>query len=198
MHPDLAPNAWVNTGEIPNNGIDDDGNGFVDDVHGFNFGDGSADLTDSNGHGTHVAAIVAAAGVHMVSGVAPRAKIMCLKVQDSDGALFASYIFSAYQYAQDMGAHIIVNSFSNTYWAVPNELPGEPCCRMLLLLLLQWAGGCDGLHSMSGHGPEVNHRCCCSAKALSSDCSIRGCNAFSQQLWDPRVCCCWQRAGQQR
>ena len=66
-------------------------------MNGFNFGDSSNDLTDSNGHGTHVAAIVAASGVHMVSGVAPRAKIMCLKVQDGDGALFASYIFQAYQ-----------------------------------------------------------------------------------------------------
>lgn len=93
-------------------------------MHGFNFGDSNDDLADSNGHGTHVAAIVAASGVHMVSGVAPRAKIMCLKIQDRDGALFASYIFSAYQYALDMGAHIVVNSFSNTYWSVPEELPG--------------------------------------------------------------------------
>jgi subtilisin family serine protease len=92
-------------------------------VNGFSFGDNNNDLTDSDGHGTHVAALVAASGVHMVSGVAPRAKIMCLKVQDSDGALFASYIFAAYQYALDMGAHIIVNSFSNTYWSVPDELP---------------------------------------------------------------------------
>jgi subtilisin family serine protease len=124
-HADLSPSAWVNTGEIPNNGIDDDGNGYIDDVRGFNFGDNNADLTDASGHGTHVAAIVAAAGAHLVSGVAPKAKIMCLKVQDSGGHLFASYIFSAYQYALDMGAHIIVNSFSNTYWSVPRELPGE-------------------------------------------------------------------------
>ena len=66
-------------------------------MNGFNFGENNNDLTDSNGHGTHVAGIVAASGVHMVSGVAPRAKIMCLKVQDSDGALFASYILQAYQ-----------------------------------------------------------------------------------------------------
>lgn len=49
---------------------------------------------------------------------------MCLKIQDSDGALYASYIFQAYQYALDMGAHIVVNSFSNTYWSVPEDLPG--------------------------------------------------------------------------
>lgn len=60
----------------------------------------------------------------MVSGVAPGAKVMCLKVQDDDGRLFASYIFAAYQYAMEMGAHIIVNSFSNTYWSVPQNPPG--------------------------------------------------------------------------
>lgn len=64
------------------------------------------------------------AGASMVSGVAPRAKVMCLKVQDDDGHLFASYIFAAYQYAVDMGAHIVVNSFSNSYWSVPQNPPG--------------------------------------------------------------------------
>eukprot|EP00892_Ulva_mutabilis_P012121 jgi/Ulvmu1/9281/UM050_0030.1 len=123
-HPDLLGSAWTNLREIPANGIDDDGNGFVDDVMGWNFGAGNADVSDADGHGTHVAAIAAGSGVSMVSGVAPRAKIMCLKVQDDDGQLFASYIFSAYQYALDMGAHIIVNSFSNTYWSVPQDPPG--------------------------------------------------------------------------
>lgn len=125
-HADLAPNAWVNPGEIPGNGVDDDGNGFVDDLFGWNFGDGNADLTDRSGHGTHVASIAAAAGVSQVSGVAPGARIMCLKVQDADDALYASYMFAAYQYALDMGAHIIVNSFSNTYWSVPATPASEP------------------------------------------------------------------------
>lgn len=50
---------------------------------------------------------------------------MCLKVQDDEGLLYASYIFAAYQYAMDMGAQIIVNSFSNTYWSVPQSPPGR-------------------------------------------------------------------------
>jgi hypothetical protein len=134
-HPDLAPNAWINKAEIPGNGIDDDGNGFVDDVYGWNFGDKNADVTDNNGHGTHVASIVAAAGVSRVSGVAPGASIMCLKVQDKDGRLFASYMFSAYQYALDMGAHIVVNSFSNTYWSVPTEAASAHCDSLMPLKL---------------------------------------------------------------
>jgi subtilisin family serine protease len=118
-HPDLGPNAWTNRGEIPGNGIDDDGNGYVDDIAGYNFGDGNTDLTDISGHGTHVAATAAAAGVNMVSGTAPEAKIMCLKIADTDGKMYASYVFAAYEYAAKMGAHIIVNSFSNTFWKVP-------------------------------------------------------------------------------
>lgn len=69
----------------------------------------------------------------MVSGVAPRAKVMCLKVQDDEGLLFASYIFAAYQYAMDMGAHLIVNSFSNTYWSVPQNPPGMSISAFIVI-----------------------------------------------------------------
>jgi len=54
-HPDLAANIWTNTGEIPGNGIDDDGNGYVDDVHGYDFVNHDPNPMDDNGHGTHVA-----------------------------------------------------------------------------------------------------------------------------------------------
>ena len=59
-HPDLRDGVWTNPDEIPGNGIDDDGNGFVDDVHGWNFPDGNNRIYDDHGHGTHVAGIAAA------------------------------------------------------------------------------------------------------------------------------------------
>ena len=103
-HPDLASNLWTNTGEIPNNGIDDDGNGYKDDTHGYDFVTPSSDPMDSGDHGTHVAGTIAAAGNNNlgVIGVDFQAQIMALKVS-TDGTYFVtSAIVEAIQYAAMM------------------------------------------------------------------------------------------------
>ena len=109
-HPDLAPNIWVNFREVPGNGVDDDGNGYVDDVHGVDLTTSSAaqDLSDSNGHGTHVAGtIAAAANGRGVVGVAYRARIMTVKVLAADGSGTTSAVAEGVRYAAANGARII-------------------------------------------------------------------------------------------
>ena len=86
-HEDLAANMWVNTGEIAGNGLDDDGNGFIDDIHGINTVGVEGDPMDDLGHGTHVAGIVGAVGNNGlgVTGVAWNVKLMALKFLNSSG-----------------------------------------------------------------------------------------------------------------
>ncbi|GIL18643.1 MAG: hypothetical protein BroJett040_23940 [Oligoflexia bacterium] len=83
-HEDLGNNFWKNPGEIPGNGIDDDGNGFVDDVSGWNFVSNNPDLTDNHGHGTHIAGIIGAEAGNGkgIAGISPQVSIMCLKYFD--------------------------------------------------------------------------------------------------------------------
>ncbi len=112
-HPDLAANIWSNPGEIPGNGVDDDGNGFVDDVHGYDFANGDPDPRDDNNHGTHVAGIIAAAGDNGqgVVGVNWRARIMALKFMDANGRGSTSAAIQALDYAVRMGARVSNNSW---------------------------------------------------------------------------------------
>jgi len=116
-HPDLAGQIWTNPSEIPDNGIDDDNNGYVDDVHGWDYSSIDAspipednDPTDEHGHGTHIAGIVAAApgnGIGVV-GISPQTKIMPLKILSW---ALASKIARAVVYAADNGADVINMSF---------------------------------------------------------------------------------------
>lgn len=112
-HEDLAANIWTNTAEIPGNGIDDDGNGYIDDIHGYDFAYGDPDPNDVNGHGSACAGL--AAGVQDnnkgVTGVAPRAKIMCLKAAIDSGYFYDTNNTAAYLYAADNGAKVISCSF---------------------------------------------------------------------------------------
>ena len=103
-HPDLAGNLWTNPGEVPNNSVDDDGNGYVDDSCGYDFVNHTSDPADAGYHGTHVAGIIAAVGNNGcgVIGVAHKAKVLALKVSGDGESITSSAEIEAIQYAAMM------------------------------------------------------------------------------------------------
>src|SRR4051794_25837448 len=116
-HPDLAPNIWTNFNEVPGNGIDDDNNGYIDDVHGVDLTSTNPgqDLSDGFGHGTHVAGIIAAAlNGKGVVGVAPQAKLMIVKALANDGSGNTGSVAEGIRYAVANGARIINLSLTSS------------------------------------------------------------------------------------
>jgi len=156
-HPDLAARAWTNPGESGDgketNGIDDDGNGYVDDVHGWDFCHDDNTVHDVNDdfHGTHVAGIVAASldGVGVV-GVAPGVKIMALKFLGDDPSCgYDSMAIAAIAYAKSFGVRI-----ANASWGgvgTPTDAPELHDAIRDSGMLLVAAAGNDG--SNNDHGP---------------------------------------------
>ncbi|HEY2415289.1 MAG TPA: S8 family serine peptidase [Pirellulaceae bacterium] len=112
-HPDLAPVMWTNPGEIPDNGIDDDDDGYVDDVYGYNFVNNNGDPMDDYFHGTHVAGTIAAVADNGIgiAGIAPNVQIMALKFLDDTGSGVESDAIRALNYAVAHGAQISNNSW---------------------------------------------------------------------------------------
>lgn len=129
QHPDLARNMWVNEGEIPGNGVDDDENRFIDDVYGYNMigsepnidpcgvpdpcENASGDPMDDNGHGTHCAGIIGAVTNNSrgLAGVCPNVTIMALKFLHKSGGGLTKDAISCIQYAVNNGANIMSNSW---------------------------------------------------------------------------------------
>ena len=111
-HEDLSDNIWVNSDEIPGNDRDDDGNGYVDDYYGVNLVAGKGNAADDNGHGTHVAGIIAAENNNLGTvGIAYNTKIMPIKAAMASGILNQATIAKAIYYAYENGAEVINMSF---------------------------------------------------------------------------------------
>ncbi len=125
-HEDLDGNFWSNQGEMgldkngqpkQSNKIDDDQNGFIDDVHGWNFASKNNDLTDNHGHGTHIAGIIGARANngHGIVGISPNVKMMCLKYYDPKlNSDHLGNTIASFHYAIKMGAKIINYSGGGT------------------------------------------------------------------------------------
>ena len=108
-HPDLANQIWDNVDEIPNNGIDDDNNGYIDDMVGWDFWGNDNNVGDSNGHGTHTTGTVAGDGTNgTTTGMAPDVSMMILRISFSLSA--ESMVWEAMQYAVDNEADVITAS----------------------------------------------------------------------------------------
>ena len=114
-HEDLAANMWRNPGEIPGNAVDDDGNGFVDDVHGINAILDTGDPSDDHGHGTHVSGVIGGVGNNDVGivGVAWQAQLMACKFIHPDGSGFISDAITCIDYARSEGAKIVNASWGS-------------------------------------------------------------------------------------
>lgn len=118
LHEDLAANIWVNEREIAGNGLDDDGNGYADDLHGFDFVSNDSDPMDDQEHGTHVAGLIGAQGDNElgVAGVSWKVSLMALKAFDETGNGTTADAIEAIHYAIDNGARII-----NASWGIEQQ-----------------------------------------------------------------------------
>jgi subtilisin family serine protease len=116
-HPDLAANAWSNPGEIPGDGVDNDGNGKKDDARGWDFVQGDNVPLEQRGrgygHGTHVAGTIGARGNNTIGvvGVNWQVSLMAVRAADGDGVLTDDRIIAAFDYARSEGARVVNASF---------------------------------------------------------------------------------------
>ncbi|MCR4812232.1 MAG: S8 family serine peptidase [Bacteroidales bacterium] len=144
-HPDLADNIWTNTRE--SNGAtrqDDDGNGFIDDIHGWDFVNQTAEMHDFNSHGTHCAGIAAAVGGNNIGiiGADPDALIMPVAVMQSDGTGDVATIVRGINYAAQNGADIISMSIGTYAYSVAME---QALAQAYQTAVLVGAAGNDAL-----------------------------------------------------
>jgi hypothetical protein len=174
-HVDLRDGIWTNPGEIPGNGLDDEGNGFVDDVHGWDFADNDNEVLDDHGHGTHVAGIAAARidnGLG-IAGVAGRATIMPVDVFGGGIGTYEDLI-RAIVYATDNGARVINMSLGASSYSLGEEAAVNYAYSHGVVLVA--AAGNSGLEEQ--HYPAAHANVIAVAATASDDSlawfSIRG------------------------
>ena len=146
-HPDIANQIWTNAGEIPNNGIDDDGNGFVDDIHGWSFDNGgsSSNINDNNGHGSHTAGTVAGDGTQGTqAGMAPDAQIQTIKFWNNFAGEQAAW--NCMQYGAANGADVESNSYGWPHSVNPDRATWRSVTENVMAsgVVLVFAAGNEG------------------------------------------------------
>ncbi len=149
-HPDLKDNMWVN--EAEKNGVagkDDDGNGIVDDIHGYDFVNKTGGMADFNGHGTHCAGIAAAVGHNGIgiTGANPDALIMPITVMQSDGTGDVATIIKGIDYAAANGADVISMSLGGYGYSLAEE---QALGKAYATAVIVAAAGNDG-HDLTGY-----------------------------------------------
>ena len=115
-HPDIGA-LWINENEIPNDTIDNDHNGYIDDYNGYNFVSGNGNVMDDSSHGTHVAGVISAKSNNAqgVAGVTSNARLMAVKVMDANGSGTSLNTALGIRYAVDSGAQVVNMSLGGTY-----------------------------------------------------------------------------------
>ncbi|MBR3952906.1 MAG: S8 family serine peptidase [Oscillospiraceae bacterium] len=144
-HIDLKSNMWKNVNEIPDNGRDDDGNGYVDDYYGIDIVHGRGNGDDDHGHGTHVAGIIAASNnKEGIAGIAYNSEVMAIKAGNASGYFLQSDIAKAILYAYDMGAEVINMSFGGSASSVAVQ---DALAVAYSRCVLVAAAGNEGVHN---------------------------------------------------
>lgn len=155
-HPALKNNIYTNPAEIAGNGKDDDGNGFIDDVHGYDFDAKDGDPKDEDQHGTHCAGIIGSTADSATGavGVAPGVKIMPIRIIGNEARGFLSNAAAGIKYAVDNGARVLSNSW-RVYRSWGSFDPSEPNLA-LLRAAIEYAGSKGAIFVAASGNESLN------------------------------------------
>jgi len=147
-HPDLVNQIWDNPGELPGNNIDDDNNGYIDDIHGWNHWQNNSNISDGNGHGTHTAGTVCGDGTNgTTTGMAPDCEMMILKFWNDFAG--ESVVWNCHEYALDNGADVITASIGWPHFVGPDRVMWRMVCENSMAggIVVVYAAGNEGAGS---------------------------------------------------